>query len=268
MSPAMPPAERLNSLTQAEIDCLMRVLDHRTAKQIALEVGITHHAVEKRLKRAREKLGAQSSLEAARWAAEYYGRAVYGSSDLEPQKRKAEFSSMPSVMVGRKWRFQAMMTTTLALSLMLAGSNSPEPQSKADIATALENTLEQEFAIADANFERLDADSSGFIEKEEFISPFSEYLVKLQQDPLSARSARTGVVRFEADEVQIRYVDEAEEEAVIRLKDKRITERRQVKFGLIDRDEDGRIDQTEFRLSYLEGLGPKTFTVHLDKQDG
>jgi hypothetical protein len=51
---------------------------------IAADLGISHHAVEKRLKMARIKLGATSSLEAARMLgeAEGYGQAVAQSPDL------------------------------------------------------------------------------------------------------------------------------------------------------------------------------------------
>jgi len=53
-------------LTEAERQCLKRCLQHQTAKQMALDLGISPHAVEKRLKMARAKLGLSSSLEAAK----------------------------------------------------------------------------------------------------------------------------------------------------------------------------------------------------------
>src|SRR5687768_13112957 len=40
-------------LTMAERECLKRCLGHQTAKQMALDLGISPHAVEKRLKMAR-----------------------------------------------------------------------------------------------------------------------------------------------------------------------------------------------------------------------
>jgi DNA-binding CsgD family transcriptional regulator len=71
-------------LTVAERDCLKRCLDHQTAKQMAIDLGISAHAVEKRLKMARAKLGLSSSLEAARLveALERSGRLGPGASDL------------------------------------------------------------------------------------------------------------------------------------------------------------------------------------------
>jgi DNA-binding CsgD family transcriptional regulator len=73
-------------LTMAERECLKRCLNHQTAKQMALDLGISPHAVEKRLKMARAKLGLSSSLEAAKLveASEQSGRLGPGSSDLPP----------------------------------------------------------------------------------------------------------------------------------------------------------------------------------------
>lgn len=71
-------------LTMAERECLKRCLRHQTAKQMALDLGISPHAVEKRLKMARAKLGLSSSLEAAKLveALERSGRLGPGASDL------------------------------------------------------------------------------------------------------------------------------------------------------------------------------------------
>ena len=74
----------LSRLTEREKVCLRQWLNHKSAKEIAADLGISHHAVEKRLKMARTKLGATSSLEAARLLgeAEGYGQAVARSPDL------------------------------------------------------------------------------------------------------------------------------------------------------------------------------------------
>src|SRR3982751_4181834 len=74
----------LSRLTEREKVCLRQWLQHKSAKEIAADLGISHHAVEKRLKMARTKLGATSSLEAARMLAEAegYGQAVAQSPDL------------------------------------------------------------------------------------------------------------------------------------------------------------------------------------------
>jgi len=56
----------LARLTANEKDCLRRRLLPQTAKEMATDLGISPHAVEKRLKMARAKLGVSSSLAAAR----------------------------------------------------------------------------------------------------------------------------------------------------------------------------------------------------------
>jgi DNA-binding CsgD family transcriptional regulator len=80
----MDDRNSLSRLTEREKICLRQWLQHKSAKEIAADLGISHHAVEKRLKMARTKLGATSSLEAARMLveAEGYGQAVPQSPDL------------------------------------------------------------------------------------------------------------------------------------------------------------------------------------------
>ena len=79
-------------LTTAERECLKRCLNHQTAKQMAIDLGISPHAVEKRLKMARAKLGLSSSLEAAKLveSLKRSGRLGPGSSDLPPGNAKPD----------------------------------------------------------------------------------------------------------------------------------------------------------------------------------
>jgi DNA-binding CsgD family transcriptional regulator len=81
---SMGDRDSLSKLTEGEKVCLRQWLQHKSAKEIAADLGISHHAVEKRLKMARTKLGATSSLDAARMLgeAEGYGQAVTRSPDL------------------------------------------------------------------------------------------------------------------------------------------------------------------------------------------
>jgi DNA-binding CsgD family transcriptional regulator len=80
----MDDRKSLSRLTEREKVCLRQWLQHKSAKEIAADLGISHHAVEKRLKMARTKLGATSSLAAARMLGESegYGQAVTQSPDL------------------------------------------------------------------------------------------------------------------------------------------------------------------------------------------
>lgn len=80
----MDDRDSISRLTEREKVCLRQWLQHKSAKEIAADLGISHHAVEKRLKMARTKLGATSSVEAARMlcAAEGYGQSVPQSPEL------------------------------------------------------------------------------------------------------------------------------------------------------------------------------------------
>ena len=81
----MGDRDSLSKLTEGEKVCLRQWLQHKSAKEIAADLGLSHHAVEKRLKMARTKLGATSSLDAARMLgeAEGYGQPVTQSPDLD-----------------------------------------------------------------------------------------------------------------------------------------------------------------------------------------
>jgi DNA-binding CsgD family transcriptional regulator len=88
----------LARLTENERACLMRRLHHQTAKEMAIDLGISPHAVEKRLKMARTKLGVSSSLEAARLLAanEQYGRTGPQASDLGEAEHAAQEAAVPA----------------------------------------------------------------------------------------------------------------------------------------------------------------------------
>lgn len=81
---SMNDADKIARLTEREKVSLQQWLQHKTAKEIAIDLGISHHAVEKRLRMARIKLGAASSLEAARMlrAAEQSGQTVSQSPEV------------------------------------------------------------------------------------------------------------------------------------------------------------------------------------------
>ena len=106
----MENGERLARLTEREKVCLRQWLQHKSAKEIAVDLSISHHAVEKRLKMARAKLGAASSLEAARLLseAEGYGQTVAQSPDLSPHalpvqkgfKRPLIFGAIIMTLIG------------------------------------------------------------------------------------------------------------------------------------------------------------------------
>jgi DNA-binding CsgD family transcriptional regulator len=57
---------RLASLTQRERDCLRLVMERRSSKQIARQLGISRTSVDTYVRRAREKLGLRDRYAAAR----------------------------------------------------------------------------------------------------------------------------------------------------------------------------------------------------------
>lgn len=64
--PATGDARSDAPLTERQLQCLRGFWARRSAKQIGLELGITHHAVEKHLLACRERLGTATSIDAAR----------------------------------------------------------------------------------------------------------------------------------------------------------------------------------------------------------
>lgn len=59
-------ADRLASLTPKERQCLRLVLENRSSKQIARQLGISQTSVDTHVRRARAKLGLKDRYEAAR----------------------------------------------------------------------------------------------------------------------------------------------------------------------------------------------------------
>jgi DNA-binding CsgD family transcriptional regulator len=122
-------------LTKAERECLKRCLSHQTAKQMALELGISPHAVEKRLKMARAKLGLSSSLEAAKLveSLERSGRLGPHSSDLPSgNARPDEYGSVAAPRGKTAWIARhrayvvagAMLVSVLAAVALIIGIQS------------------------------------------------------------------------------------------------------------------------------------------------
>ena len=111
-------------LTAKERECLHLWLEHKTAKEIALDLGISHHAVEKRLKMARSKLNVATSLEAARVLAEAegYDRAVARSPDLSRGTGNRDDAARAALPTGtREWRRSSLSVPgAIIMSLLIA----------------------------------------------------------------------------------------------------------------------------------------------------
>ena len=150
----LPNFAAVARLTDRERECLRLWLEHRTAKEIALDLGISHHAVEKRLKMARTKLDVATSLEAARVLAqaEGYDRPVTGPSALPTEAAKDKGWKPPTIVFGGIAMF---IITVFALATTF--------QYKEPDAIEVNGDLERVFTL-------LDQDRSGFLEDNE--SPF------------------------------------------------------------------------------------------------
>lgn len=141
-------ADDTTGLTRREQEVLRGILERKTAKEMALDLGISHHAVEKRLKRARHKLGAATSLEAARLYDKRYGETVSGPSDLGGGPADGANLQGAGRFPARRLiaGVSIIMIIISIAALMLA-----HPTDKAGV------------------FEKLDSDRSGTIELAEFL---------------------------------------------------------------------------------------------------
>ncbi|MDC8753049.1 LuxR C-terminal-related transcriptional regulator [Erythrobacter sp. sf7] len=188
---------RVDRLTEKEKDCLRRWMHHQTAKQIALDLGVSHHAIEKRLKTARLKLDVASSIEAAQMLAqaEGYDWAAPHSPDLSD---KVDGGQKPSSI---QFRIGALiMTLSLFAAALIAfqpapqGAEAPEAMSRVrttsqlqgqsdddDRKTLMLSSGEMKYKPASATeirewldfiFGTVDQDESGFIETAEAPSTF------------------------------------------------------------------------------------------------
>lgn len=171
-------------LTAKERECLERWLGHATAKEIALDLGITHHAVEKRLKSARQKLDAASSLDAARILARVtgYGRAVSGSPEVATADAPAQFVGHAAARPGTPGLLRHAATVpgviimslalAAALALSLGGNHAETEQTPAEPLRVTGQSIDVRFfkqgdeldEHIGSTFDRLDADGSGFID--------------------------------------------------------------------------------------------------------
>ena len=181
----------LARLTDNEKECLRRRLRQQTAKEMALELGISPHAVEKRLKMARTKLGLSSSLEAAQLldATEAYPQTGSEAPDVRfaptAARRRVE---RPLILGGL-----AMILATAAIVAQssggAAGSNgAPMPGRSGVVATPsdaaagktkpdnfrmlpasefVDGTPAELRAYAEERFRAMDQDGSGLVERGE-----------------------------------------------------------------------------------------------------
>ena len=80
-------AERVARLTSGQLDCLRLVDQHLSSKEIAVELNISPHTVDQRIRHALQTLGVERRTQAARIVARYsgpYQRLIHQSPHVEP----------------------------------------------------------------------------------------------------------------------------------------------------------------------------------------
>ena len=79
-------AERVARLTEGQLDCLRLVDQHLSSKEIAVELGISPHTVDQRIRQALQTLGVPRRAHAARLVAQHsepYQRLIHQSPYIE-----------------------------------------------------------------------------------------------------------------------------------------------------------------------------------------
>lgn len=195
-----PPGDAVARLTSKERECLERWLRHATAKEIALDLGVSHHTVEKRLKSARQKLGVATSLEAARLleAAQDAENRSYGRAASHPPEVAAPPATAHTGPVGRTvaskfpspcrrpWIIGATIMSLTLLALVaftpFTMQSTAQRTQEVRVIDTRSSSPANVNAVADETFARLDANGSGFIEGSE-LANVSISTVRLSRTP-------------------------------------------------------------------------------------
>ena len=142
----MEKVDAIGRLTEREKLCLRQWLQHKSAKEIATDLGISHHSVEKRLKMARIKLGVTSSLHAARMLEEVeggYGQTVPHSAGLSSLTARGQSTFSRRLIFGAI-TMSLFAAALFALVMQPTGSASTSPDKE---AAAREYDQQLDFAL-------------------------------------------------------------------------------------------------------------------------
>ncbi len=81
-------ADRVSKLNQGQLDCLHLVSQHLSSKEIAVELGISPHTVDQRIRQSLQILGVQRRTQAARIIEQYcepYQRLIHQPPYIEAE---------------------------------------------------------------------------------------------------------------------------------------------------------------------------------------
>ena len=152
------PAE-LARLTEREKDCLRRILRHETAKEMAIDMGVSPHAIEKRLKMARAKLGVSSSLQAARLLAASEGYQETGPQlpDVDKDRVEAKTRHRRTLAIG------VCLMSIAAVALYAGALTTVAPATEPGVIPKPGEIV----LSGPSTFDELDKDRSGFLDGNE-----------------------------------------------------------------------------------------------------
>ena len=155
-----------------------------------------------------------------------------------------------------------MFAVPATLAVLLVASQGVQDTDPDQVARSLERTLGEEMALADAMFDRMDRDASSTLDEAEFVSPFGTDIADVSQleGVVVAVSREDGkAVRLSPKEAQ---------KITLKAADSSFADRRRALFALLDQDKDDVIGREEFTRGQLEGIGPKSFSIELENEDG
>ena len=96
MKSSVPGPSSVSRLTSGQLDCLRLVDQHLSSKEIAIELGISSHTVDQRIRGALHILGVERRSQAARLVAQELGpyqRLIHQSSHIEASPNSDQFDA-------------------------------------------------------------------------------------------------------------------------------------------------------------------------------
>ena len=96
MKSSVPGPSSVSRLTPGQLDCLRLVNQHLSSKEIAVELGISSHTVDQRIRGALQILGVERRSQAARLVAQELGpyqRLIHQSPHIEASANPDQFDA-------------------------------------------------------------------------------------------------------------------------------------------------------------------------------